>query len=377
MTVLESGTGLSHSPKESIAMANLWWKLRSNPALWRKGTMALVMIGATVAAFYWGRMGGTTVEAQQIQPRVGAAGQAGQGQSDYSRRVVAYLYENMPISREELGEYLIARFGQERIDFLINRRIVEMACQSKGIYVTDLEIETQFKEELKAFPNMTAQDFYNQILKRFNKSLYEWKEDVIRPKLMLSKLCRPMVEVTQQDLVNAFEARYGPKVECRMIAFQKGDKHMKEVWTKISQGEAEFAAYATQQFLENLRATGGKIPPIHKHFGDAKIEEAAFNLKPGQITPLMEMPDSTVVLKCDKHLPADLTKTFDSVRLDLHKEMTEVKLAQKMNEYFAELRKQAHPRVMITSQVRQDDLERQVVRDIVPPRSGAVRPIGN
>ena len=241
-------------------MANLLLKMRSNPALWRKGTMALVMVGATVAAFYWGRMGGTTVEAQQVQARVGAVGQPGQAQSDYSRRVVAYLYENMPISREELGEYLIARFGQERIDFLINRRIVEMACQAKGIYVTDLEVDAQFKEELKGFPNMTAQDFYNQILKRFNKSLYEWKEDVIRPKLMLSKLCRPMVEVTQQDLANAFEARYGPKVECRMIAFQKGDKHMQEVWTKISQGEAEFAAYATQQFLENLLHHGWENP---------------------------------------------------------------------------------------------------------------------
>ena len=359
-------------------MANLLSKMRSNPALWRKGTMALVMVAATVAAFYWGRMGGTAVDAQQVQPRVGAAGQTAQAQSDYGRRVVAYIYDNIPITREELGEFLIARFGQERIDFLINRRIVEMTCQSKGVSVTDLEVETQFKEELKGFPNMTAQDFYNQILKRYNKTLFEWKEDVIRPKLMLSKLCKPMVEVTQQDLQNAFEARYGPKVECRMIAFQKGDTHKQEIWTKISQGEAEFAAYATQQFLENLRATGGKIPPIHKHFGDPKIEEAAFNLKPGQITPIMEMPDNTcVVLKCDKHLPADLTKSFDSVRLDLHKEMTEVKLAQKMNEYFAELRKQAHPRVMITSQVRQDDLDPRVLREIAPPRSGAVRPIGN
>src|SRR3954469_13042056 len=99
----------------------------SHPALWRKGAMVLVVAGASTGAFYFGRMGGTSrVDAQQVPNR--APIQQAQPQSDYSRRVVAYIYENMPISREELGEYLIDRFGKERVEFLINRRIVELAC---------------------------------------------------------------------------------------------------------------------------------------------------------------------------------------------------------------------------------------------------------
>jgi hypothetical protein len=330
------------------------------------------MVGATVAAFCWGRLGSSSrVDAQQVQPRATTMGQTIQPQSDYSRRVVAYIYDNTPVSREDLGEYLIARFGQERVDFLVNRRIVEMACQAKGIFVTDAEVEAQLKAELKDLGNLPVQDFVKQVLKPFNKSLYEWKEDVIRPKLLLAKLCRPMIEVTPQDLADAFEARYGPKVQCRMIAFAKEDRQKAEIWAKINQSEAEFASYATKQYIQSLAASGGSIPPIHKHFGDAKIETAAFNLKPGQLTPLMEMPDGTfIVLKCDKHLPRDMTKTFDAVRLDLHKEMTEVKLAKKIPEYFAELRKQAHPRVLIANQVRQEDLERDVVRNLTVPPSG-------
>jgi len=341
--------------------------------------LALVMVGATVAAFYWGRMGvASRVDAQQVPSSVTQGGQPVQPVSDYSRRVVAYIYDNMPISREELGEYLIARFGQERVEFLINRRIVEMACQAKGIYVTDGEVEAQFREDLKGFgPNMNAQEFTNQVLKRFNKTLFEWKEDVIRPKLALAKLCRPMVEVTQQDLTKAFEVRYGPKVQCRMIAFAKGDPHMSDVWSKISQSEEEFAACALKQFIPALASKGGVIPPIHKHFGDPKIEAAAFGMKPGQVTPLMEMPDGTyIVLKCDKHLPNDPTKNFAAVRLELDKEVREVKLAQKIPEYFAELRKQAHPRVLITNQIRQEDLERDVVRNLTTPPNSTPRPTG-
>src|SRR5438552_1643385 len=121
----------------------LW--VRSRPMLVRKATMFLALIGATVAAFYWGR---STLDAQQVQPRTLPTIQPAQPSTDYARRVVAYIYENTPISREELGEYLIARFGQERIEFLVNRRIVELDCQAKGVYVTDLEVEAQLQEEL-------------------------------------------------------------------------------------------------------------------------------------------------------------------------------------------------------------------------------------
>jgi hypothetical protein len=63
------------------------------------------------------------------------------------------------------------------------------------------------------------------------------------------------------------------------------------------------------------------------------------------------------------------------VRLDIDKEMREIKLAQKIREYPAELRKQAHPRVLITNQVRQEDLERDARRDLSLPPSGlAPRP---
>ena len=57
--------------------------------------------------------------------------------------------------------------------------------------------------------------------------------------------------------------------------------------------------------------------------------------------------------------------------------MTEIKLNQKIQEYFAELRKQAHPRVLISNQVRQEDLERDVARNLATPPNGvAPRPTG-
>ncbi len=331
MTLLDYGTykdsrrsGGEHLYEEIIDLVAFQARLLAS------GAMALILVGATVAAFYWGRLGvSSRVDAQQ--PRPGVPGQpGGQYPSDYGRRPVAYIYQNTEITREELGEYLISRLGPERLELMINRRIVEMNCQSKGITITEAEVDAQFKAELKDLGNVTVQDFNNQILKRFNKTLFEWKEDVIRPKFLLTKYCRPMVQVTEIDLRNAYEAKFGPKVECRMIAFAKDNKRRSDIWVKIKDNEAEFAREAMSQYLPNLAASQGKIPPINKHFGDAKIEAAAFALQPGQISPLMELPDGTfVVLKCDKLLPPNEVKTFAQVRIELDKEMREVKLRKR------------------------------------------------
>jgi hypothetical protein len=365
----------------------LW--LRSKPKIWRPAKMALLMLGATVAAFYWGRMGvASRVDAQQVQPRPGTPGQGGTPYpSDYGRRPVAYIYGNTVISREELGEYLISRLGPERLELMINRRIVEMNCQAKGITVTEAEINAQFQAELKDLGNVTTKDFNDQILKRFNKSLFEWKEDVIRPKLLLTKYCQNMVQVTDADLTKAYEAKYGPKVECRMIAFAKDNKRRDEIWVRIRDSEAAFDEEAGKQYIQNLASSHGKIPPINKHFGDAKIEAAAFNLRPGQISPLIELPDSNfVVLKCDRILPPDMKKTYADARVELDKQMREVKLAEKIQEVFKEMRDKAKPQILLTAQVRQEDLERDVSKNLHPVQQGATKslvpprptaPVGN
>ena len=151
-----------------------------------------------------------------------------------------------------------------------------------------------------------------------------------------------------------------------MIAFARNDPHANEIWTRINGNEAEFAKQATIQFIPALASKGGVIPPIHKHFGDPKVEQAAFNLRPGEITALMEMKDdgTRIVLKCDRHILPDNTVTFESKRAELYNAMKETKLAAKITEYFADLRKQAHPNLLINHSTREDDLIRQVRQDL-------------
>lgn len=328
-------------------MRNWLTKLRPNPWLLRKLLMLAILVGVGVSAFFWGRRQHADAQSSTLP----IDSRDGGGNTDYSRRVVAYLYnDKVPVTREELGEYLIARFGSERLEFMINRKIVEMECRKYNISATNQEVETRFQQDLKSFGTpITEQEFVNSILRRFGKTLYEWKEDVIRPKLMMEKLVKSTVTITEKDVREGFEARYGPKVECRMIVFDKGMfKVATQVWDNARKGRAFFLDEARKQFIPNLAQTEGKVPAIHQHFGDKQIEETAFRLKEGDVSGILEMKDGTyVILLCEKHQPANPSVRLENVRQELTREMFELRVAQKIPEKFAELRKGATVRVVL------------------------------
>jgi hypothetical protein len=329
-------------------MQNWLMSLQPNPWLTRKLVMLAILAGVGVSAFFLGRRQHVQADSPQVKMLPGA------DTHDYERRVVAYLYDNLAISRAELGEYLIARFGGERLEFLVNRKIVEIECAKHNIIVTEAEVENRFQRDLQAFgTRITEHDFVNSILRRFGKTLYEWKEDVIRPKLMMEKYVRPMVKITDQDLHEGFEARYGPKVKCRMIVIdaKAGPKVAMDVYTTARTGYNEFLEAASKQFIPNLAAAKGEVPPIHKHFGDKKVEDIAFGMKEGEVCTPLQMADGTyVIMYCEKLVSAEATKRYEQERVKLEGEMFELRLSQKIPEEFAKLQKAANPRMVITKQ---------------------------
>src|SRR5262249_20294116 len=131
-------------------------------------------------------------------------------------RVVAYLYNGVPVSREELGEYLIARCGAEKLDLLVNKRIIDRACRAANVDVTEAEINAAIADALRAVPAEKPESLRSG-LKQYGVNLYEWRQDVLRPKLLMTKLVRSQVRVSPEDVAKGYESCYGPKVECQAI----------------------------------------------------------------------------------------------------------------------------------------------------------------
>jgi len=334
---------------------------------WRKLALGVGIAGMAGLAFCWGRLGAQTMAAAPAEaPKPGdmtpEAPLAPESGSDYSRRVVAYIHKNIPITREDLGEFLIARYGMDKVEALVNRRIVDMACQARGIQITDAEVNASLAEDLQGL-HLSLSDFEKKLLKPRNTSLYQWKEDVIRPKLALTQFCRDRVKVTEEDIQKAFENRYGPKVKCRMILIPRGidgqsDRHRFDIWGKVSRDDKEFDHQARTQPIQALAASGGEISPVCRHCGDERIEKEAFSLNPGEVGKLIETPDGDVILKCVARIPPEKGRTIEKERAALQKDIFDRKIMEEIPKVLKELRAKAEPQFFFKRPQTADDVLR-------------------
>src|SRR5206468_4327579 len=154
-----------------------------------------------------------------------------------------------------------------KVENLVNRKIIEHACKQRNITVINEEVEAALDADLRPM-NIDRSTFVKQFLKQYHKSLYEWKEDVIRPRLMLSKLSGLDIKVEEAEMKKLFETQFGEKVQCRMIIWAprpdgvRPEKDAMRMWDTIRKSEAEFDRAARNQATASLAQVGGRLGPI-------------------------------------------------------------------------------------------------------------------
>lgn len=311
----------------------------------------LPVFGATAlvaAGYLLGCMRAEPLAAQQRGPVVQVSGTADAPAKPVTndQRVIAYIYGNTPVTREEFGDYLIKQFGAERVRLFVNRRIIEMAAAKQGVVVTPQEVEAIISQDC-AKVGVSREAFVNDVLKKkYNKTLLEWKEDVIKPRLILWTMCRKDIKIEEEDLKKVFENNYGEKSQVRIIMWPNDSKQAAfKAYDAIRKSDEEFDRQARNQLHSDLGARGGLADPIGRHSGPAtaKIEQIAFQLKPGEISELIETQAGVMVIKCVKRIPARTDVTFEAVRTQMIKELTEQLLEMEVPKAFARLNEEAKP----------------------------------
>ena len=205
--------------------------------------------------------------------------------------------------------------------------------------------------------------------------MFEWREDVIRPRLMLTRLCQGRVKVTEEEIKKGFEAYHGERLECRIILWPKEQKKfaMNE-YARIRDSDEEFTRQAKSQPSPTLASQWGKIPVFGRNsLGDPELEKAAFDLHPGEITRLIETPQGHVVIKCDRRIPPDTNVKLEQERDRLVKEIHEKKVQIEMQVVFKELRDKANPKLFLKGTAQPEDLQAEAAKAMqgLPPLGSA------
>jgi hypothetical protein len=136
----------------------------------------------------------------------------------------------------------------------------------------------------------------------------------------------------------------------QIIVWPKGDdlKGIQASYIKIRSSQAEFDSAARNMANANLAASAGHIKPITRHMlhaTDKTIEKVAFEMKPGDISQILEGEQGYVVMKLHSIIEPNKGVNIEKEKARLEKQAFDEKLAAAIPEHFKKLKDAAAPKI--------------------------------
>lgn len=262
---------------------------------------------------------------------------------------VAATINGAPIPVSALDEECIVRHGQDTLEGMISRKLLEQACQKQGITVTEQDIDAEIARAAlagvrpKPGGKADVEAWLELIVKKQNIPLDIYRNDIVWPSAALKKLVGEQIEVTTDDLKKGYEANYGPRVRCLAIVMdnQRRAQQVFELARKNNTSE-NFGKLAEEYSVEpGSKAMRGEVPPIKKHGGQPKLEEEAFSLKPGELSGVIQVADKFIILRCEEYTKPTSNISFATVRDDIYEDLHEKKLRLAMADRLEDLQESA------------------------------------
>jgi len=261
---------------------------------------------------------------------------------------VAATVDGKPITMRYLSEECIARFGVEVLDLEINRTLLRQALQKTGKSVLPADTQAEINKAARDWGfvkdgRVDIDRWLNSQTGGDASKIPIYIEDVVWPSVALRKMVESTVEVKQEDMQKGFEANFGEKVDVLAVIVSDA-RTANEVWKMATANPTEkFFGELANQYSTDIQAKNnfGKVQPIPMHGGFPALETEAFKLNPGEVSAVVQMEGSWIILYC-RGRTQPVTNDYDAVKQDLHDSILNRKTLIAMNEYFGLLRSSAH-----------------------------------
>ena len=265
------------------------------------------------------------------------------------------IVNGQPITRQRLADECVARKGQEILETLIARTLIEQALAAKKLEVTAAEIDEEIDRIAMQTAQLDREKWLEVLYKERGISPAQYARDIIYPGLALRKLAGPKVQITEKDLKEAFEANHGARLRCRIIMTDTMVKAT-QIWEELRKNPDSFDKVAKLKSMDtSTRALGGMLPEPIARFanpkavskaafeqlvnGDARDTNPAHKPKDGDITgPIQVNENAWLIMKREELIPGPAGKFEDPrIRGRLEAQVFEVKLNEAMEDAFREI----------------------------------------
>lgn len=215
----------------------------------------------------------------------------------------AAIVNGTTISDVELADACLARYGSLVVGALINKVIIEQACERNGVAVTTADVDNEIDEMSRRF-NVPRDKWIALIQRERGVTEKQYREDIVWPMIALRRLAKGSLEPTDEQLRKQFQNQYGPTVKARIIVLGS-QKDAEETRTEVLGDPDSFGIVAREKSVDiGSASVGGWVQPIRHFSGSPEFESAAFALSDSEISKVVQVADQFIIIKCEGHLPA-------------------------------------------------------------------------
>jgi len=276
-------------------------------------------------------------------------------QYELDSTVELVLKKNEQYIRPEDRERITAEARKALLDRLIEDLILRQEARRLGIAIREEELTATIQEAL-AKRNLSIDTLQEALIKdgtNYEKYREATRSDMIRARIMQREI-RPRVSVTNEEIGAFYQEHreeYEGKLRVRLLmislpapagsdeAAQAVQRAKAESILKRIRAGEYFEALANENSVGQGR--GGDIGYIEKGSMNPIIEDVAFNLKPGEVSGVIETPQGFYIIKAfDKRGGGSLS--LKATRAEIEERLYAEKLEKKYTEWLAEKRQKAH-----------------------------------
>ncbi|WP_070121564.1 peptidyl-prolyl cis-trans isomerase [Bacillus marinisedimentorum] len=225
------------------------------------------------------------------------------------------------ISREAWLEDLVSLYGRERLQELINRKVVRSMAEQEGITISEKVLE----QELELLEQMFQNDFGEGPIEGGFPNEEEWR-DQVEYALLLEELLTKDVVVSEEELKDYYEGNkdlFTIPAGYKLSHIAVATAEEAEAVTEELKGGSSFDALAMERSTDEFTAAqGGSLGfiPLDSGLVPERYFEAAEGLEEGSISGPLETEDGFAVIKL--HRKSDgITYTYEDVKGQIRRQI--------------------------------------------------------
>lgn len=254
--------------------------------------------------------------------------------------VMAYV-NGQPIYMTELHDLLVRSHGLPIAQQLIALELVRQEAGRRGVTVSEADLAREHRRSLEQmFPQVESDRQRERLLEQLQAkgkvSPTQWKLTMQRNAL-LAAMAASQVQVTEQDLREAFAEEFGRRVVIRHIQVPSLPA-AQQVLKRLESG-ADFETVARDTSVNPSRAQGGLLPAFGKDTEGVPyaLRQAALSMeREGQISDPVQVMTAFHILKLEEIIETQ-DVAFDDVRGRLIEEVRREKIQQRKSRLLVEL----------------------------------------